>query len=135
LRSIGNGPIGAGIDLVSWSRIARFLADHPKESLKRLLTPREQLAFQKTSEPVSFFARSFAAKEAFFKARGDSLVGEASFREVEVLMQGEERFQIARRNDTWAEGQFFKSPNGIGAKILIWENSKPEDHDSSMGLD
>lgn len=115
---------GIGIDLVSRSRIQRFLASHSRKSLRRLFTPSEQIAFGKTSHPVEFFARSFAAKEAYFKASGGIFLREEDFRETEVVMEGEREFCIAKAgvpDPLRGEGRFFETPEGIGAQVLIWK--------------
>lgn len=111
---------GIGIDLVSWKRIERLIREHSLESLKRILAPSEQTAFQNASHPAEFLARCFTAKEAFFKARGGSWMGEENFREMEVVMKGRERFSV-HSNGVRTEGRFFKSPDGIGAQVLLWK--------------
>lgn len=115
--------LGIGVDLVSKSRIERFLANHTQEFLNRLFTPTEQISFQQSSQPVEFFARSFAAKEAYFKARGGIALREADFRETEVLMGEGTRFQVRNSGASSllrAEGRFFASPDGVGAKMMVW---------------
>ena len=115
----GREIVGVGIDLVSWDRIERFLAEHSAGSLHRLLAPSEQKAFQDAPQPAAFFARCFAAKEAYFKARGDSWMGgENGFGQIEIVMNGKYEFGIA--SDFQAEGKFFESPNGIGARVFLW---------------
>lgn len=138
----GSELIGIGIDLISWSRVERFLAQHSFKLLKRLLTPAEQEAFQKARPPLQFFARCFTAKEAYFKARGANGMGEAGFNQIEILMEGSDRFRAEERSResrrptkgqpepkkvsrvsmsrTPAFGYFFESPDGIGAQIFIW---------------
>ena len=114
--------VGIGIDSVAWDRMRRFLAAHSFESLKRLLVSSEQKTFQGTPEPLRFFARCFAAKEAYFKASGGSwMEGEAGFLKIEVVMKGKNRFTIRNRFQT--EGKFFDIQDGIAAQVLIWEQS------------
>lgn len=118
----GEQIVGIGIDLVSWDRIKRFLADHPFESLSRLLTSSEQEIFRKVSCPTEFFARLFAAKEAFFKARNGGWMGESVFRQIEVVMEEKRRFRI--RCDVRTEGRFFETPDGIGAQVILSRKGK-----------
>lgn len=116
--------LGIGIDLVSRSRIQRFLASHSHKFLRRLFTPSEQIAFGKTSHPVEFFARSFAAKEAYFKARGGTFLREEDFRGTEVVMEGKTEFCITKAgvpNPLGGEGRFFETPEGIGAQVVVWK--------------
>lgn len=111
--------LGIGIDLVSWKRIKRFLASHSPEGTARLLTPAEQILFQSTPDSLDFFARSFAAKEAYFKACGGTVLGEEGFREIEIVRERDEGFHIS--NDPRTAGEFFPIPEGIGAKVLVWQ--------------
>jgi len=116
--------LGIGIDLVSRSRIQRFLASHSPKFLRRLFTPSEKIAFGKTSHLVEFFARSFAAKEAYFKARGGTFLGEEDFRGTEVVMEGKTEFCITKAgvpNPLRGEGRFFETPEGIGAQVVVWK--------------
>lgn len=114
---------GIGIDSISWGRIERFLGQHSFPFIRRLLVPSEQEIFQKTSEPLQFFARTFAAKEAYFKARGGSWMGEAEFRGIEVVMEEGEKFHI--RDEQVNEGTFFELPNGIAARVFVWGEARP----------
>ena len=129
--------VGIGIDLISWNRVRRFLANHSFEFLKRLFTPSEQTAFHKTKSPVEFFARSFTAKEAYFKACGGSIMGEQGFRGIEILIEKKNRFQVGvdlcvhppdqtgrhvgRPLQPKTVGKFFSTPDGIGAQIFVWK--------------
>ncbi|MBI4115009.1 MAG: 4'-phosphopantetheinyl transferase superfamily protein [Candidatus Omnitrophica bacterium] len=121
--------VGIGIDLVSWSRIKKFLASHSLEFLKRLLTPSEQIAFQRARFPHQFFARSFSAKEASFKACNGIVMGEENFREIEVSMLGDNRFHVALGNMgseccLRSEGKFVEDSYGITAQVMIWKSSR-----------
>ena len=119
--------LGIGIDLVSRSRIERFLASHSRKFLNRLLTPAEQILFRKSSNAVEFFARSFAAKEAYFKARGGIALREADFFGIEIRMEDQSRFSAADAGiplPPCVEGEFFESPDGVGAKVIAWEGKK-----------
>ncbi len=112
--------VGIGIDSVSWARMKRFIKEHSFSHLKRLLTPAEQDQFLKDPDPLPFFARCFAAKEAYFKALGGSWMGEAGFREIEVNWQGKERFRIGGKFRS--EGIFFQTQEGLGARVLVWQS-------------
>ena len=116
---------GVGVDLISWKRIERFLAEHSSEDLKRVLTPSEQAEFQKApSSRTQFFARSFTAKEAYFKALEGRGMGTETFHEMEARMEGEDRFRISMldsRGTLPGEGSFFSTPDGLGARVFIWE--------------
>lgn len=64
---------GIGTDLVEPSRIARLLDKYGERFARRILTPDELPAYQKSVKPVLFLANRFAAKEAFSKALGTGL--------------------------------------------------------------
>ena len=117
--------IGIGIDIVSWSRIKRFLAQHPLKSLKRLLSPSEQKAIRRARSAVQFFGRCFTAKEAYFKACGVNAMGEANLARIETHRRRGNQFRVSSRFFSSArglrsEGRFFETPNGIGAQVLLW---------------
>lgn len=61
---------GIGIDIVETNRIARLLEKYGARFARRVLTPREWPAYEKTARPVLFLANRFSAKEAFSKAMG-----------------------------------------------------------------
>lgn len=61
---------GIGIDVVEPRRIARLSEKYGERFARRVLTPTEWPAFQKTVHPVLFLASRYAAKEAFSKAMG-----------------------------------------------------------------
>ena len=115
----GRELIGVGVDSVTWDRVVRFLSDHSPEFTDRLLTEAEQNFFRHTSHKLLFFARSMAAKEAFFKASGGFWMGgEAGFREIEIAMDGNSAFHIPGPFE--AAGEFFETPRGVGARVMVW---------------
>ena len=61
---------GIGIDVVEPQRIARLIDKYGERFARRVLTPQEWGAFERTIRPVLFLANRFAAKEAFSKAMG-----------------------------------------------------------------
>ncbi len=61
---------GIGIDVVEPRRIARLIEKYGERFARRVLTPTEWPAYQKTIQPVLFLANRYAAKEAFSKAMG-----------------------------------------------------------------
>jgi len=122
--------LGIGVDLVSWSRIQRFWASHSQEFLERLLTPTEQSRLRRSSRPLDFFARSFAAKEATFKAGGAKKFAEESLREIEITLDGGTRFRArshGHSNLIQGEGEFFETPDGVGARVTVWKEGQAGD--------
>jgi holo-[acyl-carrier protein] synthase len=61
---------GIGIDVVETHRVARLLGEYGERFARRVLTPREWPAYERTRNPVLFVANRFSAKEAFSKAMG-----------------------------------------------------------------
>lgn len=61
---------GIGIDVIEPQRVARLMDKYGERFARRVLTPSEWPAYQKTARPVLFIANRFAAKEAFSKAMG-----------------------------------------------------------------
>lgn len=61
---------GIGIDVVEPQRVARLMEKYGERFVRRVLTPLEWPAYQRTARPVLFLANRFAAKEAFSKAMG-----------------------------------------------------------------
>jgi holo-[acyl-carrier protein] synthase len=61
---------GIGIDVVEPQRVARLIDKYGERFSRRVLTPSEWPAYQRTARPVLFIANRFAAKEAFSKAMG-----------------------------------------------------------------
>ena len=85
--------------------------------MARLLTPSELKIFKRTAEPLNFFARCFTAKEAYFKAKEGRWMGEEGFRQIEVIVD-ENHFRVVSEFET--EGEYFKTPEGLGARIFLW---------------
>lgn len=61
---------GIGIDVIEPARVERLLVKYGERFARRVLTPAEWPAYQKTVRPALFLADRFAAKEAFSKAMG-----------------------------------------------------------------
>ena len=61
---------GIGIDVIEPQRVARLMDKYGERFARRVLTPSEWAAYQKSARPALFIANRFAAKEAFSKAMG-----------------------------------------------------------------
>lgn len=117
---------GIGVDLVSLARARRFLERHPAKAFRRLLTASEKKRFPANRLTPAAFARLFAAKEAFFKAVGESWMGLEGFGAIEIksFPRGRFRVQSSRFLDRpgHAEGRFFGTREFVGAQVILWEN-------------
>lgn len=75
---------GIGTDIVSTSRIASVWERHGEAFARRILAPQEWPDFARTSQPVHFLAKRFAAKEAFAKALGMGIRAPATWHNIRV---------------------------------------------------
>ena len=78
--------LGIGTDLVQINRIQKTLDKFQGTFEKKVFTQFEQDKAQTlpVNKKASFFAKRFAAKEAFSKALGSGIGGEAFFQDIEV---------------------------------------------------
>jgi phosphopantetheine--protein transferase-like protein len=117
------GLAGLGIDLISLRRVQRFLKDHSLNTVRRLFSPLEIKKRGKIS-PL-YFAKMFAAKEAFFKALGTSVMGIEGFRKIAVTLLEKDRFNVQMSlspgRNTEAQGSFFRCGDFVGAQVLLWK--------------
>lgn len=75
--------LGIGTDIVQLSRIENLLSEYDDKLIARILTADEQLQFKTSNQPISFFAKRFAAKEAVAKALGTG-IGPVAFKEINI---------------------------------------------------
>ena len=74
--------IGNGVDIVENRRIAKFLKNNV--FLYRIFTKNEIDQSKKIKNKVNFFAKRFAAKEAFVKALGTGIRNNINFKDINV---------------------------------------------------
>ena len=74
--------IGNGVDIVENRRIAKFLKNNV--FLYRIFTKNEIDQSKKIKNKVNFFAKRFAAKEAFVKALGTGIRNNINFKDISV---------------------------------------------------
>ena len=74
--------IGTGVDIVENFRIKKSIANNI--FLKRVFTKEEILNSKKIKNKVSYFAKKFAAKEAFVKSLGTGFRNELNFKDISV---------------------------------------------------
>ncbi len=115
---------GVGIDLVSVERARKLLQDHRSKVFQRLLTSSERKKFRARGLSPKVFAKWFAAKEAFFKAVGDSWMGLEGFGAIEIKGFARDRFQVQSHSligRSWkkAEGRFFETKEFVGAQVVV----------------
>ena len=74
---------GAGIDLIEISRISKSIKN--KNFIDRIYSKSEIQKARSLKNKSSFFAKRFAAKEAFSKAIGTGISEGISFKEISVV--------------------------------------------------
>ena len=75
---------GVGTDIVSIKRIQEILNKNRDGFINRVLTEHERALFANKSDSAAFFAKRFAAKEAFSKALGTGIGRVVSFQDLTV---------------------------------------------------
>lgn len=76
--------LGIGIDLVSVARIEELRNQFKEKFLQKIFTESEVIASRKKTPVDIFFAKRFAAKEAFAKALGLGLARGVNFSDIEI---------------------------------------------------
>ena len=76
--------IGIGTDIVHIPRIDKVLERNEEGFIKRILHTNERVKYRKSSHPLAFVAKRFAAKEAVAKALGTGIGQHANFIDIET---------------------------------------------------
>ena len=74
--------VGVGVDIVDNKRIAKSIKN--KLFLKRIYTKNEILMSKNNGNKISFFAKRFAAKEAFVKSLGIGFRKSLNFKDISI---------------------------------------------------
>ena len=75
--------IGNGVDIVDNKRIEKLLLNN--NFLNRIFTYNEIKGSKKSQNKINFFAKRFAAKEAFVKSIGTGFRNNLNFKDIEIL--------------------------------------------------
>ena len=75
--------IGAGVDIVENSRIKKSIANN--SFLNRVFTNKEILISKKIKNKTSYFAKRFAAKEAFVKSLGTGFRYGLNLKDISII--------------------------------------------------
>ena len=108
---------GVGVDLVKNQRIKQSIKK--KGFVEKIFSKKEIFYSQKTSNKVNFFAKRFAAKEAFSKALGTGFKGGLNFKKIEIL------------NDKMGKPYFYNSNN---IKRIIYNRFKLKSYDLFLSI-
>ncbi len=103
--------LGIGTDLVSLARIEKLLLRFGDKFIHRILTPQEINHFRESSNPVSYLAKRFAAKEAVAKAFGTGIGEHLAFNEISVtnLASGQPNVEFIGKSKNFAENSPMKA--------------------------
>jgi holo-[acyl-carrier protein] synthase len=110
--------VGIGTDIVQIRRIELSIRRWGDKFLKRIFTENERKTAEKLSpEPrMAYYAKRFAAKEAFSKALGTGIGSLSSWTEIEVV-RGENGAPTL--NITGKTAQTLKARAGDNAKVFV----------------
>ena len=75
--------IGTGVDIVENSRIKKSIANN--SFLNRVFTNKEILISKKIKNKTSYFAKRFAAKEAFVKSLGTGFRDGLNLKDISII--------------------------------------------------
>ena len=75
--------IGTGVDIVENSRIKKLILNN--SFLNRIFTNEEILISKKVKNKASYFAKRFAAKEAFAKSLGTGFRNGLNFKDISII--------------------------------------------------
>tara|TARA_B100001123_G_C14803183_1_gene825321 strand:+ start:18 stop:410 length:393 start_codon:yes stop_codon:yes gene_type:complete len=110
---------GIGTDIVNIKRMDGFLKRNKKKFINKIFSKKEILYCDKKKNPSSFYAKRFAAKEAFSKAIGTGIRNDIKLKNIEIL------------NDDY--GKPFIILNGVTKKYLI-NKIKSKKYDIHLSL-
>ena len=75
--------LGIGVDIIENKRISNLINN--KSFIKRTFGKREVNLAKKFSNKINYFAKRFAAKEAFAKSLGTGFRNDLNFKDIEIL--------------------------------------------------
>ena len=90
---------GIGVDVLEPSRVARLLETYGERFARRVLTPDEWPAYERSRRPTLFLANRFAAKEAFSKAMGTGFRYPVTLGQISVLQDRRGKPELHFRPD------------------------------------
>ena len=98
--------LGIGVDIVENSRITKSLKN--KNFIKRIFSNAEILTAKKTTNANNYYAKRFAAKEAFVKSIGTGFRNNINFKDISVINDklGKPAFRINKTIKKIVKKQF-----------------------------
>ena len=98
--------LGIGFDIIKNKRIENLIKN--KIFIKRIFGKKEIIISKKKINDVNFFAKRFAAKEAFVKSLGTGFSNNLNFKDIEVLndKKGKPYYCISKKMDNIISKKF-----------------------------
>ena len=98
--------IGNGVDIVENKRINKLIDN--KKFIKRVFTDKEIRFSKKIKNKTNYYAKRFAAKEAFVKALGTGFRNNINFSDIEVINNklGKPKINISKKVRTFIKKKF-----------------------------
>ena len=93
--------LGIGTDIVNIKRLDKILRKKGCKFKNRLFTKKEIKYCDTKSNPCSFYAKRFAAKEAFSKALGTGIRNHVHFKNIEVINNNSGKPNIKIKGSTY----------------------------------
>ena len=75
---------GIGTDIVNIKRIEKSINRYGFKFIKKIFSEKEIKYCKKKNNPNAFYAKRFAAKEAFSKAMGTGIIKDISLKNIEI---------------------------------------------------
>ena len=98
--------IGNGVDIVENKRFNKLIDD--KKFIKRVFTDKEIRFSKNIKNKTNYYAKRFAAKEAFVKALGTGFRNNINFSDIEVINNklGKPKINISKKVRTFIKKKF-----------------------------
>ena len=90
---------GIGTDIVNIKRIEQSLKKHKFTFKNKIFSKKEISYCEKGKNPGSFYAKRFAAKEAFSKALGTGIRKGVNFKDIEITNNSQGKPSILLKGD------------------------------------
>ena len=121
--------LGIGVDIVKNKRIQSLIRN--RNFIKRTFGTKELKFSKEKINKTNYFAKRFAAKEAFSKSFGTGIRGDLSFKDIEILndKMGKPFFQKSKKID-----QLVKKKFKIKKYDLLLSLSDEKDHSIAFSI-
>ena len=121
--------LGIGVDIVKNKRIQTLIRN--RNFIKRTFGTKELKFSKEKINKTNYFAKRFAAKEAFSKSFGTGIRGDLSFKDIEILndKMGKPFFQKSKKID-----QLMKKKFKIKKYDLLLSLSDEKDHSIAFSI-